>query len=77
MRSKEIPEGYYLVCYDYGTGGVWWLIRAGSSEEIKAASQQLTVFETVPDWIDLGTIERDDIGMPKSDALRLILAGEG
>jgi hypothetical protein len=51
------------------------LIRATSPEDITAASQQLSVVETVPTWMDIDTIARDSIKEPKSEALRLILAG--
>ena len=73
--KPEIPKGYYLVCYDYGTGGLWWLIKADSVDEICSASPQLTIVETVPGWMDLDTTERDDIKLPQSEALRMILAG--
>ena len=72
--SGSIPEGYCLVCYDYGTGGVWWLIKALSAEEITSASSELTVVTSIPEWMDVNTVERDDIRAPKSEALRLVLA---
>ncbi|HXC54620.1 MAG TPA: hypothetical protein VNU97_04950 [Rhizomicrobium sp.] len=45
-----MPE--YLVCYDYGTGGVWIYLEAASSADIKAAYPDLTVFEALPTWWD-------------------------
>jgi hypothetical protein len=40
----------YLVCHDYGTGGVWWWITAASSDEITAAFRDVTVFDEPPPW---------------------------
>lgn len=40
----------YLVCYDYGMGGVWYRILAPSSEAIRQMFPQLVVFENEPDW---------------------------
>ena len=40
----------YLVCYDYGTGGLWWWITAASADEITAAFREVTVFDSPPSW---------------------------
>jgi hypothetical protein len=59
--TTAIPKGHYLVCYDYGTGGLWWLIKAEAAEEISSASGKLSVIEVVPAWMNTDEIERDDI----------------
>jgi hypothetical protein len=43
-----MPE--YLTCYDYGTGGVWLYLEAGSPAEIRTTYPNLTVFEAPPPW---------------------------
>jgi hypothetical protein len=40
----------YLVCYDYGTGGLWWWITANSPDEITAKFREVVVFERPPTW---------------------------
>ena len=40
----------YLVCHDYGMGGLWWWIAAGSPEAIRRHYADVVVFEGLPDW---------------------------
>jgi hypothetical protein len=40
----------YLVCYDYGTGGLWWWIMASSAEDISSLYENVIVFEEPPSW---------------------------
>ena len=40
--TARIPDGHHLVCYDYGMGGVWWLIKAGLPDDIREASPNLS-----------------------------------
>jgi hypothetical protein len=40
----------FLVCYDYGTGGLWWWITAPSADAIRASLQDVHVFNQPPDW---------------------------
>lgn len=77
--TARIPDGHHLVCYDYGMGGVWWLIKAGLPDDIREASPNLIVFDEVPGWMqddDLQSLPRDDLTNPQSEALRMILAGK-
>jgi hypothetical protein len=41
----------YLVCYDYGMGGLWGIITADSIQDISELYPELTVFETRPFWM--------------------------
>jgi hypothetical protein len=50
--------GAYLVCYDYGQGGVWAMIRAESPDSINASYPELTVFESPPDWMSGDELDR-------------------
>jgi hypothetical protein len=43
--------GEFLVCYDYGQGGVWAYLRAETAAEIQAKYPELTLFETPPSWM--------------------------
>jgi hypothetical protein len=46
------PERPFLVCYEYGTGGVWWWITATSPDAIIAKYRDVIVFDQPPDWWD-------------------------
>ncbi|PAX08169.1 hypothetical protein [Sphingomonas lenta] len=47
MTERERP---YLVCYDYGTGGLWWWITARSPDEITRTYRDVTVLDPPPLW---------------------------
>jgi hypothetical protein len=60
-------------------GGLWWFVKADSSEQIRTASSELVVFEEVPNWMledHWMSIQTDDLKKPQDKALRMILAGE-
>jgi hypothetical protein len=38
----------HLVCYDYGMGGVWAIMRAHSKDEILLKYPELTIADTQP-----------------------------
>ncbi|MFC5343226.1 hypothetical protein ACETK8_07900 [Brevundimonas staleyi] len=40
----------FLVCHDYGMGGLWWWITAPSAETIQSAFRDVIVFDVPPDW---------------------------
>ena len=41
----------YLVCYDYGTGGLWAIVRARSEEEIHRDYPELLIAPERPKWM--------------------------
>ena len=41
----------FLVVYDYGTGGVWAIMRACSKDEIIQKYPMLSVVEERPHWM--------------------------
>jgi hypothetical protein len=41
----------YLVCYDYGAGGVWLYVEADSPEQITERYRDLQVVEMPPTWM--------------------------
>ncbi|MBV2131169.1 hypothetical protein [Arsukibacterium indicum] len=44
----------FLVCCDYGTGGIWFLVDAESKKQIDALHPEFCAFETKPDWMSEG-----------------------
>lgn len=56
MSERELSEllkpGEYLVCYDYGTGGLWGVLIAVSADAIRAKYPELGVADSVPAWMD-------------------------
>ena len=50
----------YLVCYDYGTGGVWKVVLADSADAITDRFPELVVVYSRPDWMTEEDLERLD-----------------
>lgn len=42
----------FLVCYDYGMGGLWALVEAGAPEKILREYPEVVIFEEPPAWVD-------------------------
>lgn len=40
----------FLVCYDYGQGGIWLYVKAESAKALRKAYLSLTVFESPPSF---------------------------
>ena len=40
----------FLVCYNYGMGGIWLYIGAECASDIRQSYPELTVFEAPPAW---------------------------
>lgn len=79
MADKKTP---FLVCYDYGTGGLWALLYARSREEIADRYPELVIFDERPVWFEREAswqrlVERGsiDIDEPSRGLLRAIHAG--
>ena len=57
----------FLVCYDYGTGGLWDIVLADSADQIRKLYPEVIVFEEPPAWMepeDLAKIEaQEPIGL--------------
>ena len=41
----------FLTLYDYGQGGVWNYVIAGSREDIGARFPQLVIYDDPPEWM--------------------------
>jgi hypothetical protein len=69
------PPRPFLVCYDYGSGGIWWWITASSPDAITAKYRDVIVFDQPPDWWDAdsdGLTPRREISDPPDATLGLI-----
>jgi hypothetical protein len=42
----------FLVCYDYGTGGLWGIMLARSEEEILQQYPELSIAQERPKWMN-------------------------
>lgn len=51
-------ERFYLVCYDYGMGALWWWISATSGQEILATYRDVIVLDEPPTWWTEGIDKR-------------------
>ncbi|WP_198347273.1 hypothetical protein [Nocardia terrae] len=43
MTDHELPKQPFLICHDYGMGGLWWSIHARSAREIAETFAETTV----------------------------------
>jgi hypothetical protein len=47
-----MQKSTFLVCYDYGTGGVWFLMDAKNTDDINKLHPQFNAFIDKPEWMD-------------------------
>lgn len=45
------PDEPFLVCYDYGTGGLWGVLMAPSVAAITAKYPELDIADEPPAWM--------------------------
>lgn len=70
----------FLVAYDYGPGGLWGAMLAGSKEEIKAVYPELHIVDERPAWMskerydEIWTGEPYDVDGAASGMLSALLA---
>jgi len=70
----------FLIVYDYGTGGLWGVIRARSAKEILAKYPELGVESERPEWMtdavfaDVRRAETHDIDDQPDGLLKALLA---
>ena len=48
----------FLVCYDYGTGGLWGILIAPSEDAIRAKYPELSIADKRPRWMDDERLDR-------------------
>jgi hypothetical protein len=46
-----VGKSTFLVCFDYGTGGIWGLVDALSADQIRALYPRLAVVDEDPPWL--------------------------
>ena len=57
MTSKDVqvpdapPDEPFLVCYDYGAGGLWGVLMAPSADAIRASYPELGIADEPPAWM--------------------------
>ena len=51
MRNSRAMKRPFLVVYDYGQGGPWAFVRAGSCDEVEKRFPELQVVSEVPAWM--------------------------
>ncbi|MNR52835.1 hypothetical protein D3C85_1727490 [compost metagenome] len=73
----------FLVCYDYGMGGLWAFIYARSSEEILGKYPELFIATEQPGWMDenkmadIESRESHDIDGEPFGVLRVVIEERG
>ncbi|GAA2743035.1 hypothetical protein GCM10009868_15290 [Terrabacter aerolatus] len=50
--SSLLSEDEFLVCYDYGMGGLWGVLIAPSQVAIRAKYPDLMIADWLPTWMD-------------------------
>ncbi|WP_067713524.1 hypothetical protein [Nocardia yamanashiensis] len=71
MSDDQTPKERFLVCHDYGMGGLWWWMQARSAREIAETFAEVRVID---DWARLAEAEdweldEVDIDEPGDSAL--------
>lgn len=61
MTVDEFPKQRFLVCHDYGMGGVWWWVHACSAREIAETFAETWVIEDSERLADARTWELDEV----------------
>lgn len=73
----------FMVAYDYGAGGLWGLMRAGSEEEIHRLYPELVIVYERPPWMTdqdySRMVQKDtyDLDSPPTGMLKAIVADRG
>ncbi len=71
-QQGEVGKARYLVLHDYGMGGLWWWVWAGSAEEIVDACAEVEVI-TDPDRVrraeEWGGLEEVHLDAPDPNPL--------
>jgi hypothetical protein len=77
----EEPKQEFLIVYDYGSGGLWGVMRARSAEEILARYPELRVEKERPEWMtdalfaDVRRVDTHDIDDEPHGLLKSLLSG--
>lgn len=75
INGSNLKE--YIACYGYGMGGVWYRMLAASSDVVRRAFPQFTVYDKNPDWFverPPHVIRLHKVGDPLDDDLKEIIA---
>lgn len=78
--SALLKAGEFLICYDYGTGGLWGILVAPSAAAIGAKYPELVIVYSLPEWMDeaqLATMRETPLWRdeePRQGLLRALVA---
>lgn len=73
----------FMAAYDYGTGGLWGIVRAESEEEILRLYPELVIVRVRPAWMTdesyarMMRRETYDLDAPPTGMLKAIVADRG
>ena len=76
----EAAKQEFLILYDYGSGGLWGVMRARSAKEILTKYPELSIEAERPAWLtddvmaDIRRAETHDIDDEPRGLLRAVLA---
>ncbi|MFE3189949.1 hypothetical protein ACFXHA_13140 [Nocardia sp. NPDC059240] len=56
-----MPKQRFLVCHDYGMGGVWWVILARSAREIVETFAETAVVDDPQRWVEVEEWGLDEV----------------
>lgn len=51
MDDADVRADEFLVCYDYGMGGLWAVLIAPSEDAIKSKYPELSIASSQPAWM--------------------------
>lgn len=77
---SKVTKHPFLVCYDYGQGGLWAFVDARSEGEIHELYPELTIIHQRPQWMSddefdrISTTEHHDIDGQPFGVLNVLLA---
>ena len=55
---SRLKDGEHLVCYDYGTGGLWGVVIAPSASAIREKYPELGIADALPKWMSPEDLDR-------------------
>lgn len=56
--SGLLRTGEFLVCYDYGMGGLWGVLIAPSAAAITDKFPELFIADAIPSWMTTADLEQ-------------------
>ncbi|WP_067814224.1 hypothetical protein [Nocardia inohanensis] len=76
MSADKTPKQRFLVCHDYGMGGLWWWVQARSAREVAETFAETQVIEdrerlaVAQEW-ELDEVDIDGLADSALNSLRI------